>query len=75
MILYRDWDNDSGIRAFDIAASHIDVEFKSGAIYRYTSRSVGEANLERMAGLANAGEGLNSFIQRVVRNDYSARLK
>lgn len=72
---YRDWDNDSGVRGFEICEGHIDVQFKSGAVYRYTSSSVGQANLDRMGGLARAGEGLNSFINRVVRNRYSAKLR
>lgn len=72
---YRDWDNDSGVRAFEISNGQIDVQFKSGAVYRYTSSSVGPANLERMVTLARAGEGLNSFINKVVRNAYSARLQ
>ena len=72
---YRDWDRDSGVRAFEICEGHIDVQFKSGDVYRYTSSSVGPENLVQMKALARAGEGLNSFINRVVKNSYSARLR
>ncbi len=74
---YRDWDHDSGVQAFEIGEGQIDVQFKTGSIYRYTSSSVGSANLERMMALARAGEGLNSFINtnKVVRNGYSAKLR
>ncbi|GAB5540083.1 MAG: hypothetical protein Salg2KO_21860 [Salibacteraceae bacterium] len=75
MIRYRDWDNDSGVRAFDIGPSHIDIEFKSGAIYRYTSMSVGARNLDTMIQLAKAGDGLNAFIQKAVKDNFSARLR
>ena len=74
MTPYRDWDRNSGVVAYDIGPSHIDVKFKDGAIYRYTSLSVGQANLAHMAQLASAGNGLNSFISRVVSKRYSARL-
>lgn len=72
---YRDWDRDSGVKGFEICEGQIDVQFKTGSVYRYTSSSVGSANLERMVALARAGEGLNSFINRVVKNRYSAKLQ
>ena len=75
MTPYRDWDNDSGVKAYDVGPKHIDVAFKGGAVYRYTEQSVGTRNLSQMVELAKAGEGLNSFIQRVVRKRYSEKLK
>lgn len=75
MVPYRDWDRDSGVQAYEVGEAHIDVQFKGGAVYRYTSNSVGAANLDRMVNLALAGEGLNAFINESVRRSYSARLK
>ncbi|WP_319567948.1 hypothetical protein [Cohaesibacter marisflavi] len=75
MTPYEDSDHDSGVAAYEIGSSYIDVQFKSGAAYRYSSRSVGAANLNQMIQLARAGEGLNSFINRVVPNSYEARLR
>jgi hypothetical protein len=43
MTPYRDWDKDSGIRAYELGSSYMDVAFKDGAIYRYTSVSAGQA--------------------------------
>jgi len=74
MTPYRDWDQDSGIRAYDIGSTHVDVAFKDGAIYRYTSVSAGQANIDRMIVLARSGEGLNEFITRAVKKRYSERL-
>lgn len=75
MTPYRDWDHDSGVRAYDIGQSHIDVQFKDGAVYRYTSLSAGQVNINHMARLARAGEGLNAFINKVVKRRHSERLK
>lgn len=75
MELYRDWDGDSGVRAFEISECKIDVQFKTGAVYRYTPTSVGPENFDQMVALAQAGEGLNSFINRVVKKLYSAKLR
>jgi hypothetical protein len=74
MTPYRDWDQDSGIRAYDVGSSHMDVAFKDGAVYRDTALSAGRANLDRMIVLARAGDGLNEFINRAVRKRYSERL-
>ena len=43
MTPYRDWDQDSGIKAYELGSSYMDVAFKDGAIYRYTSLSAGQA--------------------------------
>ena len=72
---YRDWDQDSGVKAFEVGEDRIDVQFKTGAAYRYTAASVGPENLSQMVKLARAGDGLNSFINRVVSKRYSARLR
>lgn len=71
---YRDWDHDSGIRAYEIGSSHMDVQFKDGAVYRYTAVSAGRANLDRMVLLARSGDGLHQFINRAVKNRYSEQL-
>lgn len=74
MTPYRDWDKDSGIRAYELGSTHMDVAFKDGAVYRYTSVSAGQANIDRMIVLARAGDGLNEFINRTVKERYSERL-
>ncbi|MFZ1347326.1 MAG: hypothetical protein WAT35_07755 [Tabrizicola sp.] len=74
MTPYRDWDQDSGIRAYEIGSTHMDVAFKDGAVYRYTSLSAGQANIDRMIMLARAGDGLNEFINRAVKKRNSQRL-
>ncbi|RID89948.1 hypothetical protein D2N39_20490 [Gemmobacter lutimaris] len=74
MTPYRDWDQDSGIRAYEIGSTHMDIVFKDGAIYRYTSLSAGQANIDRMIVLARAGDGLNQFINRAVKTRYAERM-
>ncbi|WP_199725323.1 hypothetical protein [Gemmobacter lutimaris] len=52
----------------------MDIVFKDGAIYRYTSLSAGQANIDRMIVLARAGDGLNQFINRAVKTRYAERM-
>lgn len=71
---YRNLGGDSGVAAYEIAANSIKVQFNDGAVYLYTSQSTGAANLAELQRLAAAGRGLNSFIGRVVRKMYAAKL-
>lgn len=61
---YRDWDNDSGVIAYEIGDDYIIVEFRSGRerLYKYTYISSGVSNVEEMKRLAQIGDGLNEFI-------------
>ena len=70
MKIYKNLSNDSSVRAFTIGTDYIDVKFKTGPIYRYSYRSAGRENVERMKLLARAGDGLGSFIQRNVKYNY-----
>lgn len=51
----------------------IEVEFGDGSIYGYSETSAGATNVQKMIGLANAGQGLNSFVNKVVRKRYAYR--
>lgn len=72
---YGNGDHGSGVVAFQIGRSHIDVRFRNGSVYRYTAASVGQGNLDRMVALACAGQGLSGFISRTVSDRFAARLE
>jgi len=55
------------------AQDAIEVTFGDGSRYLYTVASVGRDNLNKMIQLAQAGQGLNSFINRVVRKMYARK--
>ena len=69
---YKDLTGNSGIVAYEIsdAEGHIDLEFVSGGVYRYTRENLGVVNFEVMKALAEAGAGLCGFVSKI-RNQYS----
>lgn len=71
---YANLGGDSGVTGFEIGSDRITVQFKGGATYLYTYASAGQTNIEEMKALALAGQGLNSFISRVVKKLYAAKL-
>lgn len=72
---YKNIGGDSGVAAYEIGQGSITVQFKDDAVYLYNNQSAGNANLTEMQRLAAAGQGLNSFISRVVRKDYAQKLR
>lgn len=75
MKTYRDIDGDSGVSGYDYGPDWIQVMFKPGSVYEYTYASAGQTNIENMKRLADAGDGLNSFINRNVRKNYSRKIR
>lgn len=72
---YANTGNNSGVVLYLIERNSITVQFGDGSIYVYTIGSVGEVALETMKELAREGQGLNSFINRNVRQDFAFFLK
>lgn len=70
---YTDVDGDSGVSSYELGDGWIKVTFKDGSTYTYTNQSAGSENIQRMHRLAQSGEGLNSFIMRVVKNRYASK--
>ena len=63
---YKNLGNDSGVSAYEIGENFIKIQFHDGALYLYNYQSAGIDNIEHMKELAIAGQGLNSFINKVV---------
>ncbi len=65
----------SGVTAYEIGPDYITVQFSDGGTYRYTYASAGTENVERMKGLATAGQGLGTFLNTTVSKLYERKEK
>src|SRR5690606_36838641 len=70
---YQGSDGDSGIEAYECGPGWIAVRFRHGGTYRYDARHPGTEHVLEMQRLAEAGDGLNTYINRHVRGDYAGR--
>ena len=70
---YKNLSGDSDINSYGIGENFIKIKFNDGNIYRYTNNSAGSANIHKMKILAAAGQGLNTFISKSVRNLYASK--
>lgn len=72
---YSNRGGDSGITGYEISPGQIIVQFSDGSIYLYNSQKPGASDVAEMQRLAVAGEGLNSYISRVVRKNFAEKLR
>lgn len=70
---YKNLGGNSSVIAYEIEPDSITVQFNDGWLYLYTTQSAGSGNVTEMHHLAAAGQGLNSFISRVVRKRYARK--
>jgi hypothetical protein len=70
---YRNTDSDSGIAAYESGPGFIKLQFGDGSIYLYTNESTGAEHIEAMQRLAVVGNGLNTFLNKYVRDRYERR--
>lgn len=71
---YMNRGQDSNIHAYEMGTDYIDVKFSDGAVYRYTYGSASAHHIETMKNLARSGQGLNSYINKNVKNKYERKL-
>lgn len=68
---YRNFGGNSGVHSFEIGTDYILVKFfETVRIYRYSYQRAGMNHVENMKRLAISGNGLNSYINKFVRNLY-----
>jgi hypothetical protein len=74
MAPYANAGGTSGVTAFELGDESITVQFKGGSTYLYTYQSAGVDHIEQMKTLAQAGQGLGTYINTHVRKAYASRL-
>lgn len=69
---YANHKGKSNILSYRTGDDYIEVQFKSGhkTIYRYSYSSAGKDKVEEMKRLASNGQGLNSYINKNVKELY-----
>lgn len=79
MQTYKNLSGQSAVESYEIGEDFIVVKFKApsrtgGTLYKYTYASTGRDNVEHMKALAEAGEGLATFIGTpAIRKSYESK--
>ncbi len=75
MQCYQSSNTNTGIIAYDIRPDGISIKFKDGSVYLYTIESTGKKHIAHMEKLAQKGEGLTTYINQYVRENYQEKLR
>jgi hypothetical protein len=78
MKLFRRYGNLGGkstIAKYEIEKDAINIKFKDSSAYRYTNQSAGPENISKMKVLAQAGKGLDTFINAHVNDRYERKIR
>jgi hypothetical protein len=68
---YRNIGGNSGVSHYEIGTDYINVIFsKTGSMYTYSYQRAGNYHVENMKQLAQGGKGLNTYINKHVKNLY-----
>ncbi|AMV41068.1 hypothetical protein ATN79_00030 [Paraburkholderia caribensis] len=70
---YRDLSGQSGVVAYEVSDDAVTVKFRDGDVYRYDYATTGRREVEEMKRLAVAGQGLSTYISRVVKDRYARK--
>ena len=65
----------SGVAAYACGPGWIHLRFHHGSAYRYDDTRPGAEHVHEMQRLADLGEGLNTYVNRYVRDNYARRLE
>ncbi|MFD1259025.1 hypothetical protein ACFQ3S_19635 [Mucilaginibacter terrae] len=74
MTRYKNQHGNSGVLAYEIGEDSIAIQFVRGDSYLYTYRKPGKTQVDQMKVLAAQGEGLSTYISRVVKGRYEEKL-
>ncbi|MBP6018972.1 MAG: hypothetical protein KA735_05730 [Burkholderiaceae bacterium] len=75
MTPYRNLSGNSNVASYETSEESIHVVFRSGAQrnYLYSHARPGKSTVDQMKLLAAQGHGLNSYISRVVKANFSRK--
>ena len=74
MSIYANLGGNSGVASYETGPDSLAVTFCGGSTYLYDYAATGKSNIEHMKTLATAGQGLNAFVNKVVKKRYAAKL-
>lgn len=71
---YQDRSGNSGVEFYALGPRFVRLWFRDGKGYEYDFSKPGRAHVEAMKRLAEAGQGLATYVNQHVRDNYARRL-
>jgi len=72
---YKNLSGKSKVARYEIRKDAITIRFTDHSVYRYTNQTADPANISKMKTLANAGQGLGTFIDANVKDRFLRKIR
>ena len=71
---YKNLSGSTGVSAYGTGRDFIRLRFRDGRVYEYDHNKPGRRDVEAMKRLAEAGQGLTTYVNQHVRDNYARKL-
>ncbi len=68
---YRNLGGNSGVTAYESGADYIALQFHDDSVYIYDHKRPGKKHVDKMKQLAVSGQGLTTYLNKYVRDNYA----
>ena len=75
MELYANKSGESNVKKYELKPDGIIVRFINNEVYEYNYQRTGKKHVENMKQMAQAGEGLGTYISVVTKYGYNRQLR
>lgn len=72
---YQNLSGKSKVTMYELAKDVVTVRYANQEVYRYSNQSAGRENVSKMKVLAQAGKGLETFINANVKEKFARKVR
>lgn len=72
---YQNLSGKSKVTMYELAKDVVTIRYANQEVYRYSNQSAGRENISKMKVLAQAGKGLETFINANVKERYARKVR
>lgn len=72
---YQNLSGKSQVTMYELAKDVVTVRYANQEVYRYSNQSAGRENVSKMKVLAQAGKGLETFINANVKEKFARKVR
>ncbi len=72
---YQNLSGKSKVTMYELAKDVVTIRYANQEVYRYSNQSAGMANIGKMKVLAQAGKGLETFINANVKEKFARKVR
>ena len=72
---YQNLSGKSQVTMYELAKDVVTIRYANQEVYRYSNQSAGRENISKMKVLAQAGKGLETFVNANVKEKFARKVR